>query len=352
MLRRRRGEERILIETEVFTHPQLRKKEKAPIGSLDELIYLARSMVAKERAPRIAIVGAENEDAVAAAKLANEEGRFPIATFLLVGDYYEVSRLAWEYDIKIDGVNYTIIDTDRPVEKAISLYDSGEADLLMKGGVKTEEIMRGALRYLKSAGKLEKGRIYSHVGIFQVPTYPKLLTVTDAAINPNPDVEMKKKILDNALGVLRYLNITKPKVAVISAVETMNPSVESSVIAAQIAEAYRGRDDCIVEGPLSLDVALDPHSAAEKNYPGQIRGNADLLLMPDIESGNVVYKTLTVSSGAYLAGAVVGGGIPIILASRGDSSRSKLASICLACIVAMKQGHLAASDKGPRASGG
>jgi len=352
MLRRRRGEERVLIETEVFTHPQLRKKENAPIGSLDELIYLARSMVAKERAPRIAIVGAENEDAVAAAKLANEEGRFPIATFLLVGDYYEVSRLAWEYDIKLDGVNYTIIDTDQPVEKAISLYDSGEADLLMKGGVKTEEIMRGALRYLKSTGKLEKGRIYSHVGIFQVPTYPKLLTVTDAAINPNPDVGMKKKILDNALEVLRYLNITKPKVAVISAVETMNPSVESSVLAAELAEAYRGREDCIVEGPLSLDVAMDPHSAAEKNYPGQIRGNADLLLMPDIESGNVVYKTLTVSSGAYLAGAVVGGGIPIILASRGDSSRSKLASICLACIVAMKQGNVAALDKGPRASGG
>lgn len=344
-LRRRRSEERSLVETEVFTHPQLRKKENAPITSLDELIYLARSMVAKERAPRIAIVGAENEDAVLAAKQANEEGRFPIATFLLVGDYYEVSKLAWEYDIKVDGTNYTIIDTDQPVEKAMSLYASGEADLLMKGGVKTEEIMRGALRHLKDSGKLEKGRIYSHVGIFQVPTYPKLLTVTDAAVNPDPNIEMKKKILENALRVLCYLNITKPKVAVISAVETMNPSVESSVLAAELAEAYRGRDDCVVEGPLSLDVAMDPHSAAEKGYRGQIQGNADMLLMPDIEAGNVVYKTLTVSSGAYLAGAVVGGGIPIVLASRGDSSRSKLASICLACIVAMKQGHVAAAKK-------
>jgi phosphotransacetylase len=249
-----------------------------------------------------------------------------------------VNRLAWEYDIKVDGDNYRIFDTDRPVEKAISLYASGEADLLMKGSVKTEEIMRGAFKYLKESGKIEKGRIYSHVGIFQVPTYPKLLTVTDAAVNPNPDVEMKKKILDNALTVLRYLNITKPKVAIISAVETLNPSVESSIVAGALAEEYRGREDCIVEGPLSLDVAMDPHSASEKNYKGQIRGNADILLMPDIEAGNVVYKTLTVTSGAYLAGAVVGGGIPIILASRGDSSRSKLASICLACIVAMKQG--------------
>ncbi len=208
----------------------------------------------------------------------------------------------------------------------------------MKGGVKTEDIMRGALRYLKNSGKLEKGRVYSHVGIFQVPTYPKLLTVTDAAVNPAPDQEMKRKILENALSVLRYLNIAKPKVAIISAVETRNPNVESSMLAGELADAYRGREDCVVEGPLSLDVAIDPRSAAEKGYQGQIRGNADMLLMPDIESGNVVYKTLTVSSGAYLAGVVVGGGIPIILTSRGDSSRSKLASISLACIVAMKQG--------------
>lgn len=339
-LRRVRMEERSLIETEVFVHPQLRKKENAPIANLDELVHLARSMVAKGRAPRIAIVGAENEDAVVAAKQANEEGRFPIAKFLLVGDFYEVNKLAWEYDIKIDGDNYRIVDTDNPVEKALELYASGEADLLMKGGVKTEEIMRGALTYLKRSGKLEKGRIYSHVGIFHIPTYPKLLTVTDAAVNPSPDLAMKKKILDNALAVLRYLNITKPKVAIISAVETRNPNVESSILAGLLAEEYENRDDCIVEGPLSLDVAMDPHSASEKNYKGQIKGNADVLLMPDIEAGNVVYKTLTVSSGAYLAGAVVGGGIPIVLASRGDSSRSKLASISLACIVAMKQGSL------------
>ncbi len=337
-LRRTRSDERVLVETEIFTHPQLRKKENAPVTSLDEIVYLARSMVAKGAAPRIAIVGAENEDAVVAAKQANEEGRYPIAKFLLVGDFYEVSKLAWEYDIKVDGDNYRIVDTDSPVERAIALVAAGEADLLMKGGVKTEEVMRGALRYLKESGRLEKGRIYSHVGIFQVPTYPKLLTVTDAAVNPAPDREMKRKIIENALRILRYLNITKPKIAIISAVETRNPSVESSMLAGDLAEEYRGRDDCVVEGPLSLDVAIDPRSAAEKGYKGEIRGNADMLLMPDIESGNVVYKTLTVSSGAYLAGVVVGGGIPIILTSRGDSSRSKLVSISLACIVAMKQG--------------
>ena len=343
-LKRRRAAEKELFETEIFTHPQLRKKENAPITSLDEVVFVARSLVARGRAPRIAIVGAENEDAVIAAKQANEEGRFPIAKFLLVGDYYEVNKLAWEYDITVDGDNYTIVDSDSPVERAVQLLESGEADLLMKGGVKTEKIMRGALKYLKKSGKLKKGSVYSHVGVFEIPTYPKLLIVTDAAVNPEPDQEMKKKILENALRVAGYLNIAKPKVAIISAVETRNPSVESSMLAGELSDQYLKREDCIVVGPLSLDVAIYPHSAREKSYPGQIKGNADILLMPDIESGNVVYKTLTVSSGAYLAGVVVGSGIPIILGSRGDSARTKLASISIGCLVAMKQGGLISSE--------
>jgi len=339
-LKRRREEEKELVDTEIFPNPHLRRKESAPVKSLDEVIFLARTMVAKHRIPVVAIVGAENEDAVAAAKQANEEGRYPIARFVLVGDFYEVNKLAWEYDIKVDAVNYTIVDTKTPVETALELYGAGKVDLLMKGGVKTEEIMRGAFKYLKSSGRLEKGKIYSHVGVFQVPTYPKLLIVTDAAVNPNPDNELKKKILENALMVAKCLNIKKPKVAVISAVETLNPSVESSILAREFADQYREREDCIVEGPLSLDIAIDPHSATEKKYGGRIKGNADILLMPDIEAGNVIYKTLTVSSGASLAGVVVGAGIPIILTSRGDSARSKLASISLACVIGLRQGRL------------
>ncbi|MDD3643156.1 MAG: butyrate kinase, partial [Candidatus Krumholzibacteria bacterium] len=339
-LRRRRGAEQELLATEIFSAPHLRRKENVPVTSLDELMYLSRAMVAKSRAPRIAIVGADNEDANAAEKQANEDGRFPVAKFILVGNYYEVNRLAWEYDIKVAGDNYRIADADDPVARAVELLDAGEADLLMKGSVKTSQIMGGALRYLKSSGRIQPGRIYSHVGFFQIPTYPKLLAVTDAALIPNPDNELRAKILENALRVCKYLNIETPRVAAISAVETVNPSVESSKVAADFAEMFAGRDDCIVEGPLSLDVAMDPHSARENHYQGRIRGNADILLMPDIEAGNVVYKSLTVSSGAYLAGAIVGAGIPIVLTSRGDSARSKLASICLACIVAMKQGFI------------
>ncbi|MBN2069994.1 MAG: butyrate kinase [Candidatus Krumholzibacteriota bacterium] len=333
-----------LFETEIFAQPHLRKKENAPVTSLDEVIYLTRALVAKYHTPRIAIVGAENEEAIAAAKQANEEGHYPVAKFLLVGDYYEINRIAWDYDIKVDGDNYTIVDSNDPVQKSVDLLDSGAADFLMKGGVKTSEIMGAALQYLKKSGRIKKGNIYSHVGIFQIPSYPKLLMVTDAALIPSPSQNIKKKILENALVVAGYLNITVPKVAVISAVEVASPSVESSMLAAELSEEYKGRTDCIVEGPLSLDVAMSPHSAMEKRYPGQIRGNADILLMPDIEAGNVVYKSLTVSSGAYLGGAIVGAGVPIVLTSRGDSARSKLASICLASLIAMRQGDIRLRD--------
>lgn len=339
-LKKFREYEEELIETEIFVHPHLRKKENAPVTSLDDVIYLARSMVSRYHTPRIVIVGAENEEAIAAAKQANEEGHYPVAKFLLVGDYYDINRIVWDYDIKADGDNYTIVDAKDPVERAIGLLESGEADFLMKGGVKTSEIMKGALYYLKNSGKMKKGHIYSHVGIFQIPSYPKLLMVTDAALIPSPNQKIKKKILENALTVAGYLNIEKPKVAVISAVEVANPNVESSMLAAELAEEFKDRTDCIVEGPLSLDVAMSPHSAAEKRYSGKIRGNADILLMPDIESGNVVYKTMTVTSGAFLAGAIVGAGQPVVLTSRGDSARSKLASICLACLIAIKQGDI------------
>ncbi len=337
-LRKTRLEEKDLLSTEIFAHPHLRRRENVPVVSLDELMYVARAMVAKGKPPRIAVVGADNEDALAAAKQANEDGRFPIAKFLLVGDYYEVNRIAWEYDIKVDGDNYSIIDADDPVARAVELLDSGEADFLMKGSVKTAGIMGGTLKYLKRSGRMKKGSIYSHVGFFQIPTYPKLLAVTDAALIPDPSSELRHKILENALTVCGYLNIEKPKVAVISAVEPVTPRVESSTEAAEFASAYKDREDCIVEGPLSLDVAMDPRSAKEKHYSGQIKGNADILLMPDIEAGNAVYNSLTVSSGAYLAGVIMGAGVPIVLTSRGDSARSKLASIGLACIVAMKQG--------------
>lgn len=298
--------------------------------TLDDIIDAAYLTVKENYAPTIAIVGANNEEAIQAAKRANEEGQFRISKFVLLGDFQEISQMAYEYDLVIDNDNYTIIDTETPVEEAVSLLDQGKVDILMKGRIHTEDILRGVFKYLKASGRLQKGQVMSHTAIVDIPTRSKLLAFSDGALNTYPDEQKRVAILENALKVVHNLNIKVPKVAVISAVENVNRSVDSSIEAERIAARFANRDDCIVEGPLSLDVAMDLGIAQEKHYTGRIRGNADVLILPDIDSGNILWKTLTTQSGAALAGVILCGDMPLILTSRGDSIRSKLASLSLA----------------------
>ncbi len=316
--------------TVIFERPLRYRVRGAPIRTIDELVDAAYLEVREHFPPRIAIVGAANEAAVLAAKKANERGRLTLARFVLVDDYEAVSALAYDYDLVVDGHNYRILDTDDPVQSAVELLDRGDVDILMKGRLKTEVILRGVLSYLRRSGRLRKGQIASHVVTVEIPTRSKLVLITDAAVNPYPDEERKLAILDNALKVARSLHIPMPKVAVLSAIESVNPSVDSSLEARRIAERMADRTDCIVEGPLSFDVAMSPEAAAEKGYRGCIQGDADILLMPDIDAGNVVYKALTTQSGATVAGVILVGHMPMVLTSRGDSARSKLASIAQA----------------------
>jgi phosphate butyryltransferase len=199
----------------------------------------------------------------------------------------------------------------------------------MKGGIHTDEILRGVFHYLKNSGRLQKGQLISHVFVMDIPVRSKLLLISDAAVNPYPDEKKRIKIIENALLVANNLNIRKPKVAVVSAIENVNQSIESSIEAERIADHFASRNDCIVEGPLSFDVAMNQNIAREKHYKGEIQGNADILIMPDIDAGNVLYKSLTTQSKATAAGVIVCGDMPLILTSRGDSARSKLASISL-----------------------
>ncbi len=327
---RERSKEAEFFSTPIFKRKLYYRNPGTPIVSLDDLID-ATYMTVKERFdPTVAIVGAENEDAILAAKRANEEGRYRIAKFVLLGDYEAINRMAYDFDLILDGVNYRIVDTEDPVKAATDLMERGEVDVLMKGRMKTDQILRGVFRYLKSSGRLKKGQLISHCVVMDIPMRNKLLIVTDAAVNPYPDEKKKLAIVENALKVAKSLNVAQPKVAVISAIESVNPSVESSIEAARIAEKFADRKDCLVEGPLSFDVAMDPGIAAEKGYKGKIRGTADILLMPDIDAGNVLYKTLTTQTGAPCAGVILCGDMPMVLTSRGDSARSKLASISMA----------------------
>lgn len=329
-LHARRREEARLLDTVVFERRVIFRKEGAPIVSLDDLIDETCLTVQRNFVPTIGIVGAENEEAILASKMANEEGTYRLAKFRLLGDYSAISKIAYDYDLVIDDDNYAIVDTEDPVEEATRLFDAGQIHVLMKGSMKTENILRGVFRYLKASGRLKQGELISHVVVLDIPKRNKLVAISDAAVNTYPDEEKRVKIIDNALKVAKNLNIRQPKVAIISAIESVNKSVESSLEAERIAKRFAGRPDCIVEGPLSFDVAMDAAIAHEKKYRGEIKGNADILIMPDIDAGNVAYKSLTTQSGATVAGVILCGDMPMVLTSRGDSARSKLASISLA----------------------
>jgi phosphate butyryltransferase len=329
-LRERRERENQLIDTVIFERALMRKKPGSPILNLDELVDATCATVERHHAPIIGIVGAENDEAILAAKRANEAGRYRLARFQLIGDMTAINEIAYETDLVLDGENYAIVDSPDPVDDAVRMLAAGELEILMKGSMKTEAILRGVFRFLKDSGRLRKGELISHVVVMDIPRRSKLLLVTDAAVNTYPDEEKRVRIAENALKVARSLHIPRPKVGVISAIESVNPSVESSMEAERIAARFADRDDCVVEGPLSFDVAMDPEIAAEKRYRGKVAGTADILVMPDIDAGNVLYKTLTTQSGATCAGVILAGDTPMVLTSRGDTARSKLASISLA----------------------
>jgi butyrate kinase len=329
-LAKRRLQEDELLDVIIFERPLLYKKPGEPVTSAVELVDAARIAVHGRTPPVIGMVGADNEEALLAAKRANKEGRYKIAKFQLVGDSVAINEMAYEFDLMIDDDNYSIVDTDTPVTEAIRQLEAGRADILMKGNVKTEELLHGVFRYLKKSGQLQPGQLLSHVVVMDLPRMSKLLMITDAAVNPYPDEAKKVQIIENALRVARCLDILRPQVAVISAIEAVNVGIESSIEAERIASHFEDRDDCVVEGPLSFDVAVDPAIAEEKHYQGRIRGTADILIMPDIDAANVLYKTLTVESGATAAGVILCGDLPIVLTSRGDSPDSKLVSIALA----------------------
>jgi butyrate kinase len=324
-----RHAENNLMDTVIFERNLLYRKENAPILSLDELIDVSCIKVKEKYAPTIGIIGADNEEAILAAKRANEKGVYRIAKFQLLGDYGAINKIAYDYDLIIDNDNYIIDDHEDPIERGVQLLEENKVQILMKGSYKTEKILRGVFKYLKKSGKLKKGELISHSVVMDIPIRNKLLIISDAAVNTYPDKNKKIQIIENALKIAKSLNVKKPKVAIISAIESVNKNIESSVEADEIAKVFKDRKDCIVEGPLSFDVAMDADIANEKKYPGEIKGSADILIMPDIDAGNVLYKTLTTQSGAICAGVILCGNMPMILTSRGDSARSKLASISL-----------------------
>jgi phosphate acetyltransferase len=237
---------------------------------------------------------------------------------------------------KVDLSPYRIVPTAHSHDsaaQAVALARSGEVEALMKGSLHTAELMAAVVA---SATGLRTARRISHVFALDVPAYPRPIFVTDAAINIAPDLETKASIVQNAIDLAHVLGIAEPKVAILAAVETVNPKMQSTLDAAALCKmADRGQiTGGLLDGPLAFDNAISEEAARTKHIASPVAGRADILLAPDIEAGNMVAKELQYLAGADSAGIVLGTRVPIILTSRAENVRARLASIALMVLVA------------------
>lgn len=289
-------------------------------------------ILAQKKGKRIISVAvAEDEEVLSAVKNARE---FDIAEPILVGNKEKIEQVAKNIAFNLNGIE--IIDEKDPIlaaRKATELVSSGRAQILMKGLVDTSIIMKQVLD--KEIG-LRTDKVISHVAVFDVATYHKVFIVTDAAMILAPDLNQKKEIIENAVNLAISMGIDNPKVAVLAAKEKVNPKMEATVHAKELAEMNKRGDikNCIVDGPFALDNAINKKSAIIKGIDSVVAGDADILLAPNIEAGNVLYKSLTFFANAKSAGLIVGTSAPIVLTSRADNDESKLNSIALAVLMA------------------
>ncbi len=295
------------------------------LQKLEQIFDLLRSKPKK----RMIAAYANDSHTIGAAAKAVELG---IIDATLVGDKATIEAVCKEE--KIDAGLFEIVQESvdvKAVSKAIELIHAGHGQLLMKGLVTTDKYMRGILN--KEKGLLPPKAVLSHVVVMEVPSYHKLLVIGDVAIIPQPDFKQKMAIMNYEMEVARTLGIEQPKIALLAATEQMSVGMQACVDAALIAKmAERGQipGGALIEGPLALDIAVDRESAEIKQLSSPVAGDADCLVFPNIESGNVFFKACTKFAGAELGAMVMGAKVPCILASRGDSVQSKLYSIALA----------------------
>jgi phosphotransacetylase len=252
---------------------------------------------------------------------------------VLVGPQAKVRKAAEAAECSLDGIELVDVPhSHAAAARAVELAHTGKVRALMKGALHTDELMAAVV---DAAGGLRTERRMSHVFALDVPTYPKPLLITDAAINIEPDLEAKRDIVQNAVDLAHALGIAAPKVAVLSAVETVYPKIRSTVDAAALCKmADRGQiTGCIIDGPLAFDNAVSREAAEAKAIVSPVAGDADILVVPDLEAGNMLAKQLIYLSGAEAAGIVLGARVPIVLTSRSDSVLSRLASCALAVLL-------------------
>lgn len=295
--------------------------------NFNDLLLKLKSISTK----KVAVAVAQDEPVLEAIKEAKSKG---IADAILVGNEKEIQEIAQKIDMDLS--QFEIIheaDIKKAVLSAVELVSSGKADMVMKGLVDTATFLRSVLN--KEVG-LRTGNLMSHVAVFEIEGIDRLILLTDAAFNTYPDLKAKVQIINNSVMVAKACGIDNPKVAPICAVEVVNPDMPATVDAALLSKmSDRGQiKGCIVDGPLALDNAWSEEAAHHKGVTGPVAGKADILLLPNIESANVMYKTLTYTAKTRNGGILVGTSAPVILTSRADSFETKVNSIALAALVA------------------
>lgn len=298
------------------------------ITKLDQMFEVLKSKSKK----RLVAAYANDSHTIEAVSEAVDKG---IIEGTLVGDEETMRKVCTQ--LGIDSGKFTLVhepNESKAAVVAVNLINKGEGELLMKGLVSTDKYMKAILN--KETGLMDPGAVLSHVTVMESPNYHKLLVVGDVAIIPLPEFKQKISILNYLVTTAKALGIEKPKVAVISASEQVLAGMPSCVDAAMLSKmADRGQiSGAYVDGPLALDAAIDKESAEIKKLTGPVAGDADCLLFPNIEAGNVFYKTNTKLAGAELGAFVAGARVPCVLSSRGDSAQTKLYSIALAAMIA------------------
>lgn len=280
---------------------------------------------------RIAIAGAESTAVLEAVRMGLEYG---ILKPVFVGNEEKIAAIAREIAFDLAGIPiHHRTDENDTAEKAVALVHAGEADGLMKGKVSTPTLLKAVLN---KKFNVRTDRLLSHIALLEVPTYHKFLLSTDGGMVIRPTLEQKVGILKNGVEVMQKLGVERPKVAVLAAIETVNADMPETVDAEALVGMAKKGDlgNVEVEGPLALDIALSPEAARIKGVDSKITGDPDILLVPDIASGNILGKALWHLAGAKIAGLIVGARKPIILLSRSDSAMTKLNSIALAVVTA------------------
>lgn len=291
--------------------------------TFDQLLAKSKNRQAPKQ---LAAVWAGEHHTLEAVIAAHREG---YAQPILVGEGAEIRRLLGEMNIAEE---YPIVEAATPeeaIEKTIALVHQGKADIIFKGLMQTATIMRAVVR--KESGMSSQG-LLSHLSLQEIPGHHKLVALTDCALLTYPTTEQKKAMIQNAADFMGKMGVETPKVAILGAVETVNPKMPETVEAAQLKEMQQKGEitGCIVEGPISYDLAMDPEAAGIKGYESPVAGDADILVVPNIQAGNILVKSLIFSAKSRSAGLIVGAKVPVIVTSRSSPVASKCTAIAVA----------------------